>query len=106
MLEVASAALLLAGAAFGIAGGIGLLRLPDFYCRIHSAGINDTLGAGLILAGLLLRSPDWIAGAKLVAILAFLLITSPTSTHALANAALETGLRPRLDEADDSSPAR
>ncbi|WP_419161940.1 monovalent cation/H(+) antiporter subunit G [Candidatus Palauibacter sp.] len=97
MLETVSTVLVLAGAAFAVIGGIGIVRLPDFYSRIHGAGITDTLGAGLILTGLMFLSPHWIVTVKLVAILVFLWITSPTSTHALANAALESGLQPRVD---------
>ncbi|WP_420634651.1 monovalent cation/H(+) antiporter subunit G [Candidatus Palauibacter sp.] len=97
MLETVSNVLVLAGAAFAVIGGIGIVRLPDFYSRIHGAGITDTLGAGLILTGLMFLSPHWIVTVKLVAILVFLWITSPTSTHALANAALESGLGPRVD---------
>ncbi|MDE2664040.1 MAG: monovalent cation/H(+) antiporter subunit G [Gemmatimonadota bacterium] len=100
--EIVSAVLMLTGALFAVIGGIGVVRLPDFFCRIHGAGITDTLGAGLILTGLMFLSPGWIVTAKLVSILVFLWITSPTSTHALANAALETGLRPYVDEAEEA----
>ncbi len=102
-LEIVSAVFVLAGALFAVIGGIGIIRLPDFFCRIHGAGITDTLGAGLILTGLMFLSPDEIVTVKLVAILGFLWLTSPTSTHALANAALETGLRPHVDEAEEAS---
>ena len=102
ILEIVSAVLVLAGALFALIGGIGLLRLPDFFSRIHGAGLTDTLGAGLILTGLMFLSPHWLVTVKLVAILIFLWITSPTSTHALANAALGAGLRPRVDETEDA----
>ena len=52
VLDLVSMVLLLAGSAFVLIGGIGVLRLPDFYTRIHGAGITDTLGAGLVLLGL------------------------------------------------------
>ena len=102
-LEIVSSVLVIGGAIFAVIGGIGILRLPDFFCRIHGAGITDTLGAGLILTGLMFLSPHWIVTVKLVAILVFLWITSPTATHALANAALETGLQPRVDEAEEAT---
>lgn len=102
-LELVSSVLVIAGAVFAIIGGIGILRLPDFFCRIHGAGITDTLGAGLILTGLMFLSPHWIVTIKLIAILVFLWITSPTATHALANAALETGLQPHVDEAEEAA---
>ena len=105
-LEIVSSVLVIGGAIFAVIGGVGILRLPDFFCRIHGAGITDTLGAGLILTGLMFLSPHWIVTVKLVAILVFLWVTSPTATHALANAALETGLRPHVDETEEvtSSP--
>ena len=85
-----------AGAAFLLVGGIGLARLPDLFTRMHAAGITDTLGAGLILAGLMFQAGPTLVSVKLFLILAFLFFTSPTSTHALARAALSTGVKPRL----------
>lgn len=102
-LEIVSSVLVIAGATFAVIGGIGIVRLPDFFCRIHGAGITDTLGAGLILTGLMFLSPHWLVTVKLIAILVLLWITSPTATHALANAALETGLRPDVDEAEEAT---
>ncbi len=101
-LEIVSSVLVIAGAIFAVIGGIGIIRLPDFFCRIHGAGITDTLGAGLILTGLMFLSPHWIVTVKLLAILVLLWTTGPTSTHALANAALETGLRPDVDETEEA----
>ena len=102
-LEIVSSVLVIAGAIFAVIGGIGIVRLPDFFCRIHGAGITDTLGAGLILTGLMFLSPHWIVAVKLLAILVLLWTTSPTATHALANAALETGLRPHVDETEEAA---
>ena len=103
ILEIVSSVLVIAGAIFAVIGGIGIVRLPDFFSRIHGAGITDTLGAGLILTGLMFLSPDGTVTVKLVAILVLLWITSPTATHALANAALETGLRPDVDETEEAT---
>ena len=97
VLDVASWFFLMSGSAFSVIGGIGIVRLPDYFTRIHGGGITDTMGATLILAGLLLQSPDWQVAIKLLMILAFLLVSSPTSTHALARAALDNGLEPSLD---------
>ncbi|MCG8469199.1 MAG: monovalent cation/H(+) antiporter subunit G [Gemmatimonadetes bacterium] len=99
--DVIGAILLLSGAAFAVIGGIGIVRLPDFYARIHGAGITDTLGAGLILTGLMFESGFSIVTIKLVIILLFLWLTSPTATHALANAALEAGLEPHVDVTEE-----
>ena len=103
MLEIVSAVLVLTGAVFAVIGGIGVVRFPDFFTRIHGAGITDTLGAGLILTGLMLQSDQWIVTVKLFLILMFLWLTSPTSTHALANAALGAGLKPLVDEREEAS---
>ena len=103
ILEIVSSVLLIAGAIFAVIGGIGIVRLPDFFCRIHGAGITDTLGAGLILTGLMFLPSTWIVTVKLLAILILLWITSPTATHALANAALETGLQPHVDETEEAT---
>jgi len=93
--EIASWVLLLAGSLFAVIGGVGILRLPDFFSRMHGGGITDTLGAGLILTGLAVQSGLSLVTVKLVLILAFLLVSSPTSAHALAKSALAHGLGPK-----------
>ena len=103
LLQIASWTCLLLGSLFALVGGIGLLRLPDFFCRIHGGGITDTMGAGLILLGLMLQAPPSLVTIKLIMILCLLLVTSPTSTHALANAALSHGIEPRSAEKGDGS---
>jgi multicomponent Na+:H+ antiporter subunit G len=87
---------LLAGLFFVIVGAIGVLRFPDFYTRLHAAGVTDTLGAELMLLGLMLQADSIQSALKLGLIGVFLFITSPTSTHALANAAFTAGLEPLL----------
>ena len=83
-----SAACLLTGGLFGVVGGIGLIRFPDFYSRLHAAGITDTLCALLIIAGLLIQAGLALVSIKLLLILLFLLFTAPTASHALARAAM------------------
>ena len=78
-LDILSWACLLGGSVFAMIGGIGILRFPDFYTRLHAAGITDTLGAGLILIGLMFQGGLSLVTVKLVMILFFLLLTSPTS---------------------------
>jgi multicomponent Na+:H+ antiporter subunit G len=94
--ELLTWVLIAAGSLFLIVGGIGILRLPDFYSRIHPAGITDTMGAWLVLVGLMLASESWMVTVKLAMLLVFLAITSPLATHALAKAAFMRGLRPML----------
>lgn len=93
-IEVLSWVCILSGSVFVIIGGVGLLRLPDFYTRIHAAGITDTLGSWLILAGLMLHEGFTLRTPKLAFLLVFLLITSPLASHALAKAAFLRGLDP------------
>jgi len=85
---------LLFGSFFAISGGVGLLRFPDFFSRLHPAGVTDTLGAALILIGLMFQAGFSLISVKLIMILAFLLLTNPTATHALAKSALHGKLIP------------
>jgi len=101
VIDVISLVLLLGGSFFAVVGGIGLIRLPCFFARFHGAGITDTLGAGLILTGLMFQGGLSLNTVKLAMVLFFLLVSSPTSTHALAKAALHHGVRPRLAEQED-----
>jgi len=96
LLEALAYLLIFAGAGFCLIGAIGVLRFPDVYSRMHAAGIADTLGALLVLLGLMLLAGWTLALAKLVFILAFLWMASPTATHALAKAARHGGVRPIL----------
>ena len=98
--DLLSWACLLAGGAFGIIGGVGMLRFPDFFTRLHAAGMTDTLGAGLVLLGLVLQAGWSLVTAKLVFIFVFIVWTSPTSAHALALAALHGTARPLLSGED------
>lgn len=94
LLSYASWACLLLGAGFCLVGGVGLLRLPDFYSRLHGGSLTDTLGAGLVLLGLMFQSGLSLATVKLVLIALFLLLAGPVATHAIARAARHSGLRP------------
>lgn len=98
LIDVLSGIFLIAGGVFGVLGGIGLLRFPDFYTRLHAAGITDTLCAFLIIAGLLLQTGTAMVSLKLLLILLFMIFTSPTASHALARAALAAGQEPYRSE--------
>ena len=88
--------MLAAGSIFVLIGAFGLIRLPDFYTRLHAAGITDTLGAELILLGLMFQAGLSLVTVKLILISLFIFFTSPTATHAVANAARVMGLKPML----------
>ena len=96
LIDLLSWACLVAGGVFCIIGAVGLLRMPDFYTRMHAASVVDTLGAGLILLGLMLQGGWTLVTAKLAMIGLLLLFASPTATHALARAALVRGVKPLL----------
>ena len=96
-IDIVSWVCLLGGSFFVLTGGIGVLRFPDIYTRSHAAGITDTMGAMLILVGLMFQAGFTLITVKLVLILLFLLFTSPTASHALNHSAWASGVRPILD---------
>ncbi len=108
VLEIIGALCLFIGCVFALTGSIGVLRMPDFYSRLHPAGKSDTLAQGMILLGLALfagqqliytlgsehggeHGSEWIGIAniilKLILLSALLFLTAPTSTHAISKAA-------------------
>lgn len=89
---------LIIGALFVLCGCIGVIRLPDFFSRVHAAGITETAGVGFIFAGLLIEAGLSLVSIKLLLILIFMLITSPTSSHALAKAAIHGKEKPLLSK--------
>ena len=102
LLDALSWGFLLSGSALILIGSAGLVRMPDFYTRLHPAGVIDTMGAELMLIGMMIQAGFSIVTVKLILIAIFLFFTSPTSTHAVANAAYVAGLRPFMstDEAE------
>ena len=87
-------ALIISGSFFVIVGAFGTYRFPDFWSRLHAASITDSAGVILLLLGMGVYSGLTLITFKLLVIGLFLFITGPTSTHAVANAALISGLRP------------
>ncbi len=86
--------LIIAGSVFCVIGALGALRFPDFWSRVHAVSVSDSAGMLLLIAGLCLYSGFNLVTVKLVLIGIFLLITGPTATHAVANAALVSGFLP------------
>jgi multicomponent Na+:H+ antiporter subunit G len=80
--------LVLTGACFMLTGAIGMLRMPDFFCRLHPAGLKDSMGVPLVIFGLMLHAGWTLISIKLLLLLVFHLFTSPTACHAVARAAL------------------
>jgi multicomponent Na+:H+ antiporter subunit G len=98
MVTVLSSTCLLLGAFLIISGAVGVLRFPDFFTRMHAAGVTETLATTLILLGLMLLAGWSIMSFKLLLILLFILITSPVASHALTKAALHGNLQPLVNE--------
>jgi multicomponent Na+:H+ antiporter subunit G len=99
LLDIASWTLLLAGGAFSLVGAVGMLRMPDFYTRVHAASVTDVVGSLAILAGLALQAGASLVTVKLAIIWLLIFFTSPAATHALVKAALERGVAPAGGEA-------
>jgi len=94
VIDILSWIMLTAGGLFVFIGGLGALRMPNLYTRMHAASLTDTMAAVLVLGGIMLQAGATLASIKLAAILLFLLITSPTASNALASAAILSGLQP------------
>ena len=101
LLNVSSGLFLLIGSFLCLTGGLGILRFPDFYTRMHAVGVSDTLATAMILIGLILHNPDFLVDVKLVTILIMTIFLSPTASHALANAAMHNELSMEKDNKSD-----
>ncbi len=86
--------LILLGLVFMFLGGIGVIRLPDFYTRTHAASKVDTVGVVLVLFGVAVIEGLTLTTVKVLLAAFFILLTNPVSVHALGRAALRQGLIP------------
>ena len=97
-----SIALIITGLFFFLAGAIGVIRFPDFYSRLHPAGMLDSMGLLLSMAGIALFTlfhhgfsiASLLTSLKIMLIVVFVYITSPTATHAIIDAGMRAGLKP------------
>ncbi len=96
LVDLLSWLLLVAGGFFFLLGAIGLNRMPDVFTRMHAISVGDTLGAGLLIAGMVLQAGPTLVTFKLVLILLVILLAGPVATHALARAALHDKLYPLI----------
>jgi multicomponent Na+:H+ antiporter subunit G len=92
--DLASWVLLIAGGLFSLIGAVGMLRMPDFYTRVHAGSLTDIVGSLAILLGLAVQAGLTLTAAKLAVIALLIFFTSPAATHALVKAALERGVEP------------
>ncbi len=96
--EIIAWVLILSGSIFVVIGAVGTLRFPDFWSRLHAASVSESAGMILLIAGMCMHSGFTLITVKLIIIGGFIFITGPTSTHAVANAALTSGETPESDE--------
>lgn len=102
-LDMLSWLCIVAGGVFCVIGAFGLVRMPDFYTRVHAASVTDTVGAGLLLLGMALQAGFTLIMVKLLMIGLLLLFANPTATHALVKAALARGVEPLLAPGEEPS---
>ena len=107
LINLLSGALVLTGLTFFLAAVVGVVRFPDFYTRMHAAGKGDTLSTILILLGVALYTAgnfsvdNLLIAIKIMAIALFIMLTSPTSTHALMQAGYDDGIKPFQKEKEE-----
>ena len=94
LISILSGFFILLGVLALLIGALGLLRLPDVYCRIHAVGMIDTAGASFIILGLAIHEGVSLVTVKLLFIGIFLFFTSPIATHAVAQVAHKMGIKP------------
>ncbi len=104
MSALIASALLILGGAFILIAGIGVIRLPDVFIRMHAATKVGTLGSGLILAGVSVHFAEPSVVVRCVSIVVFLLMTAPIGAHMIGRAALRIGVKPWVPDDDKPSP--
>ena len=98
VVDILSWVLILLGSFFTLVGALGMIRMPEVFTRMHAASVIDTLGVGLLIAGMMLQAGFTLVTLKLVFLLALFAVTGPVVTHALAQACLREGVQPKLAE--------
>lgn len=93
------AALVLLGTGVCLIGTLGLIRFRDVYARSHATSLTDTFAAGIMVLGMACLTTSWVVGLKLAMLFAFLLLSTPTGTHALVQAALRDDVKPQAEQA-------
>ena len=93
IVQIVAGAFLIAGSVFYVIGALGLYRMPDVFARMHATSVSDTVGAGLMLVGMMIYAGLSLVTLKLAVILLLILYTGPVATHALARAAPASGGR-------------
>ncbi|MCY4152489.1 MAG: monovalent cation/H(+) antiporter subunit G [Aestuariivita sp.] len=94
MIDIIAALLLVLGGFFSLFAGIGIVRMPDVYIRMHASTKVGTLASGLIMAGVAVHFSEPSVVIKSVLVILFLLLTAPIAAHMIGRAALHTGVKP------------
>lgn len=102
--DLLSVILVVIGLFLFASGTLGLIRLPDFYCRMHATGKCDTMGALLSLTGLAIYNGASLVSLKIIFIILFIFLANPTATHAIGRAALMNQVKPWAKEPPPASP--
>ena len=99
-INTAAAFFLVTGLVFFLGGAVGIIRMPDFYSRLHPAGKLDTLGILAMVMGLVIYNlhhfslETVLLSIKMFLIVFFVFLASPTATHSIVDAGMRAGLRP------------
>jgi multicomponent Na+:H+ antiporter subunit G len=104
VLMVLTVVLIGIGLVLMLIGSIGVVRLPDFFARTHASSKVDTVGILLVLFGVALQNGANLDSGKVLLAALFLLLSNPVSAHALARAAVRSGLRPWQREEKPAAP--
>lgn len=94
MIDGLTLLLVTAGMVFFIAGTVGLLRLPDVYCRLHALNKADNIGLGLVVLGLVIQADSWRQALLLALIWLLVLCASVIGAYLVANRAEQKGVQP------------
>lgn len=98
--ELLSDLCLLLGGLLCLTGGVGMLRMPNFFTRLHASGVIESLAAPLLILGIMLDTGWSLDSAKLVLLIMIMMVANPTITHALCRAAAHGGVKPKKTKID------
>ena len=102
VIDILSWICIIGGSALAIIGTFGMVRFPEFWTRLHAASVAESGGMILLVLGMCLQAGWDLVLVKLILIGVFLFITGPTASHAVANAALVSGIEPPNSDIDGS----
>lgn len=90
--DIAASVFVLIGAAFSFLAGLGILRFPDVYVRMHAATKAGILGAGFVMIGIAVHAGSLDVTLRVLVGIVFLIVTAPIGSHLLGRAAYCSGV--------------